>query len=310
MTVPASPGRDDAGADATAASRRKALIAPSRVRVEVAALTDVGKVRETNEDAYFVSRIGRYLEPLASNLPEALVPRAEEAGYLMIVADGMGGHAAGEVASHTAIAATVTKILSSPKWILKLDDPATREQEIRELWELAREFFARMHAAVVERAAEDRALQGMGTTVTSAYSVGADLFVTHVGDSRAYLFRDDRVEKMTRDHTLAQRYVDLGLMAPGDAGTTRFQHVLTQAIGGNDEEPEADMHRVELAHGDRVLLCTDGLSNLLREEDMAGVIRRSRSAAEGCRALVDLALERGAPDNVTVVLASYTIDPA
>ena len=310
MTMPASPRRDDAGGDVPPESHRKAVIAPSRVRVEVAALTDVGRVRDRNEDAYFVSRIGRYLEPLASNLPETLVPRAEESGYLMIVADGMGGHAAGEVASHTAIAATVTKILSSPKWILKLDDPATREQEIRELWELAREFFARMHAAVVERAAEDRALQGMGTTLTSAYSVGADLFVTHVGDSRAYLFRDDQVEKMTRDHTLAQRYVDLGLMAPGDAGVTRFQHVLTQAIGGNDEEPEADLHRVELAHGDRVLLCTDGLSNLLDENDMGGVIRRSRSVEDGCRSLVDLALERGAPDNVTVVLASYTIDPA
>jgi PPM family protein phosphatase len=307
--MPASPRPADDGAAPRPASPNQAPVAPSRVRVEVAALTDVGRVRETNEDAYLVSKIGRYLEPLASNLPEALAPRAEESGYLMLVADGMGGHAAGEVASHTAIAATVAKILDSPKWILKLDDPATRDQEIRELWELAREYFARMHAAVVERAAGDRALQGMGTTLTSAYSVWADLFVTHVGDSRAYLFRDDRIEKMTRDHTLAQRYVDLGLMAPGDPGTTRFQHVLTQAIGGNDEEPEADMHRVELAHGDRVLLCTDGLSNLLSEEDMAGVIRRSRSAEDACRSLVDLALARGAPDNITVVLASYTIDP-
>jgi len=308
--MPASQRRTEPGGEPRPPSPDLRPIASARVRVEVAALTHVGKVRETNEDAYLVSRIGRYLERLTSNVPETLVPRVEESGYIMIVADGMGGHAAGEVASHTAIAATVAKIVESPKWILKLDDPATREQEIHELWERAREFFARMHAAVVERAAEDQALQGMGTTLTSAYSVGTDLFVTHVGDSRAYLFHDDRVEKMTRDHTLAQRYVDLGLMAPGDAGASRFQHVLTQAIGGNDEEPEADMHRFQLAHGDRVLLCTDGLSNLVDEEDMAGVIRQSRSAEEGCRTLVDLALERGAPDNVTVVLASYTIDPA
>ncbi len=305
-----TPHRDGSGTDGRAPTRSEGLIAPSRVRVEIAALTDIGKVREGNEDAYLVSRIGRYLERLSSNVPVELVPRFEESGYIMIVADGMGGHAAGEVASHTAIAATVARIIDSPKWILKLDDPETREEEISELWEHAREFFARTHAAVVDRAVADRALQGMGTTLTSAYSVGTDLFVTHVGDSRAYLFHDDRVEKMTRDHTLAQRYVDLGLMQPGDAEAARFHHVLTQAIGGNDEEPEADMHHFQLAHGDRVLLCTDGLSNLVGEDDMASVIRQGRSAEDGCQALVDLALERGAPDNVTVVLASYTIDPA
>jgi protein phosphatase len=146
--------------------------------------------------------------------------------------------------------------------------------------------------------------------MTSLYSLGTDLFVTHVGDSRAYLFRGDRVEKMTRDHTLAQRYVDLGLMTPGDAEAKRLQHVLTQAIGGNDEQPEVDMNGFEVANGDRVLLCTDGLSNLVGEEDMARVIQASATPEQGCRALVDLALERGAPDNVTVVLASYTITPA
>ncbi len=306
----AIPRRQRPDSDTRPVTPAGAPIASSRVRVEIAALTDIGKVRETNEDSHLVGRIGRYFEPMITNVPETLVPRVEDSGYLMMVADGMGGHAAGEVASHTAIAATVAKLIDSPKWILKLDDPATRDGEIRELWEHARAYFARMHAAVVERAAADRALRGMGTTLTTAYSVGADLFVIHVGDSRAYLFHDDRVEKMTRDHTMAQRYVDLGIMAPGDAETSRFQHVLTQAIGGNDEEPEADMHRFELAHGDRVLLCTDGLSNLVGEDDMAGVLRSSRSVEEGCRALVDLALERGAPDNVTVVLASYAFGPA
>ena len=305
-----TPHRNGAGPGIGPLSPAAGRVAPSRVRVEIAALTDIGRARETNEDAYLVSRIGRYLERLSSNVPEALVPRLEESGYIMIVADGMGGHAAGEVASHTAIATTIAKIIDSPKWILKLDDPATREQEIGELWGQAREYFARMHAAVTERAVGDLALRGMGTTLTSAYSVGTDLFVTHVGDSRAYLFRDGHLRKMTRDHTLAQRYLDLGIMEPGDAAASRFQNVLTQAIGGNEDEPEADMNRFEIAHGDRVLLCTDGLSNLVAEDELAGVIGRSRSAEDGCRALVGLALERGAPDNVTVVLANYSIDPA
>lgn len=304
-----NPDSEDPDGDTRPVRLPGVPIASSRVRVEIAALTDVGKVRETNEDAYLVGRIGRSFERLISNVPETLVPGVHDQGYLMMVADGMGGHAAGEVASHTAIAATVAKLTDSPKWVLKLDDPATRDGEIRELWEDARAYFARVHAAVVERAATDRALQGMGTTLTSAYSVGADLFVVHVGDSRAYLFHDGRVEKVTRDHTMAQRYVDLGIMAPAEAETSRFQHVLTQAIGGNDKEPEADIHHFVLVHGDRVLLCTDGISNLVGEEDMAGILRRNGSCEDSCRALVDLALARGAPDNATVVLASYTIEP-
>ncbi|HKQ59169.1 MAG TPA: protein phosphatase 2C domain-containing protein [Candidatus Eisenbacteria bacterium] len=285
-------------------------VAASRVRVEVAGLTDIGRARDTNEDAYLVCRIGRFLERMSSNVPESLVPRVETSGYVMIVADGMGGHAAGEVASHTAIAATLKLILDTPKWSLKLDDPATREREIGEIWERAREFLAAIHAAVQERAATDQALEGMGTTLTIAYSVGADLFVVHVGDSRAYLFRDGEVRKITRDHTLAQQYVDMGLVKPEEADSGPFSHVLTRAVGGNQERPEADLEAVQLAHGDRLLLCTDGLSNSISEIEMAAVLASGVPAADACRALIDRALAASGSDNITAVVADYTIDPA
>jgi protein phosphatase len=284
-------------------------IAASRVRVEVAGLTDIGRARDTNEDAYLVCRIGRFLERLSSNVPENLVPREETSGYVMIVADGMGGHAAGEIASHTAIAAMLQLILDSPKWSLKLDDPATREQEIGEIWERSREFLAAIHAAVEARAATDHALKGMGTTLTIAYSVGTDLFVVHVGDSRAYLFRDGEAHKITRDHTLAQQYVDMGLVKPEEAEAGPFSHVLTRAVGGNQERPEADIESLKLLHGDRLLLCTDGLSNAVTPAEMAAALG-SGSPADACRALVDRALAAHAYDNVTVVVADYAIDPA
>ena len=285
-------------------------VSASRVRAEIGALSDIGKVRESNQDAYFVCRIGRFLERLSSNVPETVVPRFEESGYVMIVADGMGGHAGGEVASHTAIATAVRRILEAPKWSLKLDDPATRDREIDEIWDRAREFMTTIHAAVQARAAGDRALHGMGTTLTITYSVGTDLFVVHVGDSRAYLYRDGEIRKVTRDHTVAQQVVDLGLASPKDAEARRWSHMLTRAVGGNLEHPEADLQRIELAHGDRVLLCTDGFSNAVSEDEVVAVLAGAASAQETCRALVSRALANGASDNVTVVLADYTIGPA
>lgn len=281
----------------------------SLVRVEVGAHTDIGKVREVNEDAYLVCRLGRFVERLSSNVSETLVPELEQTGYVMTVADGMGGHAGGEVASHTALAATVRLIIHAPKWTLKLDDPATREAEIREVWERGGEFLAAIHEAVRQRASTDPSLAGMGTTLTSAFSVGADLFVFHVGDSRAYLFRAGRVEKITRDHTLAQHYVDLGIMRQDEAEAGRLHHVLTQAVGVSAEGIQADMHGIGLEHGDRLLLCTDGLSNIVSEDEMGGVLARGSTSQEASRSLVDLALQRGAPDNVTAIVATYTVRP-
>ena len=214
-------------------------VPPSRlVRVDLGALTHVGKVRENNEDAYLVCRAGRYLERLTSNLPESLLSsRFDEAGYLMLVADGMGGMAGGEVASHTALATTVQMILSSPKWALKLDDPATRVSEIREMWARARVYLSAVHETIRRQAAANPKLAGMGTTLTGAYSVGADLFVLHVGDSRAYLFHEGRVQKITRDHTLAQSYADLGIIQENDPAAHQLRNVLTQAVGTGGGAP-------------------------------------------------------------------------
>lgn len=287
---------------------RESGVAPSRVRAEVAALTDRGPVRDANEDAYVVFRLGRYLQRVSSSLPESdLKSRFEEAGHAMIVADGLGGHEAGDVASRTALTTIVELVLRSPRWALRLDDPATRETEIRELLGRSKQYLSGVHAALRQHAAADSRLAGMGTTLTCAYSVGIDLFVLHVGDSKAYLFRSGKLRKITRDHTVAQEYADLGMIPQENVATHRMHHVLTRAVGGPDEELEGDMHHVQLVDGDRILMCSDGLTDMAKEEEISALLASHPVAEQACRALVDLALERGGRDNVTVIVADYAV---
>ena len=277
------------------------------MRVDVAALTDRGKVRDLNEDAFAVVRMGRFLQRIASSLaPEELPELTEDAAHVLIVADGLGGHEAGDVASRTAILSTIEKVMASPRWSLRLDDPATREAELRDIHEQAARYLENMQNAVRERAAADPSMTGMGTTFTGAYVVGLDLFVNHVGDSKAYLLRGGMMQKITRDHTMAQEYADLGMISQDEVATHRLHHVLTRAVGSHEETPLADFHHLRLRSGDRLVLCSDGLTDMSTEPEIAAVLQRHPASAEACRALIDHALERGGRDNVTVIVAGFT----
>ncbi len=271
------------------------------VRVEYGAATHVGKVRANNEDHFFVARLGRSMESLITNLPAGLVPtKFEEAGYVFIVADGMGGAAAGEVASAMAIANGVNLALHNPKWSLRID-----ENEARELTQRATRYFERIHKAVGDRARSDGALAGMGTTMTTAWSVGFDLFTFHVGDSRAYLLHEGRLEQLTRDHTVAQLLADAGHVSPKEIGKTGMSHVLTSAVGAGKEEIAPQIRQLRVAAGDRLLLCTDGLTDMVEDARIAEALQRFDAPADACDALVDLALDGGGKDNITVVVARY-----
>ena len=282
-------------------------IASNRVHADIAALTSTG-ARPNNEDAYVVCRLGRFLEVLSTNLPEREIPeRREESGHLMIVGDGVGGAASGEVASSTALLTLVNSVLRSPKWVLKLDDADTREGEIRELLARGRLYLQQMHAAIRERQAKDPRHEGMGTTFTSAYTVGDDLFVMHVGDSRAYSLRGGRLFRITSDHTLAQEYADMGQIDPAELENHPLSHVLTRALGGPGETIESDVHHREIEDGDRLVLCSDGLTKAASEAQIAEVLKANPTSAAACRALMDRAIANGAPDNVTVIVAGYTV---
>jgi protein phosphatase len=273
------------------------------VRIDVAGLSDRGKIRDENQDHFLVMRTGRQSETLATSLPAGAVPdRSAERGLVMMVADGMGGHAAGEVASRTVLVTLMTLILDHPEWILKVDEDSVADLENRTV---AR--YRALDMALAERMHADPNLQGMGTTLTVAYSLGLDLFIAHVGDSRAYLFDKGALRQLTRDHTHVQQLVDAGMLTPDEAAHHRLRNVLTNVLGGADRSVEVELHRLRLAGGDRLLLCSDGLTGAVKDEEIAGILAGSATASEACRRLVDRALERGGPDNVTAIVARYDL---
>ena len=280
--------------------------ASAQVEIDLAGLSHVGRVRSNNEDHYLIARFDRSMRTVATNLSATDVPpRSSESAYALLVADGVGGAAAGEVASRTAIAELVGLALETPDWIMRLDQPLAAEV----LKRMERRF-QKIHDVLVERTKSNPALRGMGTTLTLACSLGADLLTTHVGDSRAYLFRQGKLEQLTRDQTLAQSLADAGAIRQDEVAQHPTRHVLTGAIATRGAFVQVELRHVRLMDGDQVLLCTDGLTEMVKAEAIARALSAARSADEGCRRLVDLALEAGGKDNVTVALGRYRIPAA
>lgn len=277
--------------------------ASAKVTVEFGADSRPGRYRSANEDHYLVLRLGRHQETLMTSLPDHEAPkRFDEFGYGMVIADGMGGTGAGEVASRLAIATLVHLALHFGKWNLRIDDQIAREVIAR-----AERFYRDVDGTLVResRAGSTSALK---TTLTAAYSAGRDLFVAHVGHSRAYLLRDPELVQLTRDHTLAaQRRGTTGLLDL--AGTARdLQHILTETMGATGAAgPRVEIGRLSLVDGDVVLLCTNGLTDGVGEDRIAAVLGSDRAPAHQCRTLVNLAVDAGGEDDVTALVARYRI---
>jgi PPM family protein phosphatase len=279
----------------------KRLAGPVPVRVEFGALSHPGKVRANNEDCYLVADFERTLRPLLTNVPEGGFPsRLGDVGYGMLVADGIGGHAAGEFASRLAAVSLVDLALSTPDWVMRLDEGEQERVVQRFAWR-----YREIDSILRVMGKVDPSLAGMGTTLTVACSLGADLLVAHVGDSRAYVFRAGRLGQLTRDHTWAQQLADTGMIRPDEVATHRLRHVLTNALGGSASPVSADVQFTRLSDGDQVLLCTDGLTDMVDDDAIAAILGQAATAQEACQALVDAALERGGRDNVTAALARY-----
>ena len=230
--------------------------------VRFAARSDVGLIREGNEDSVYAG------------------PR------LLAVADGMGGHAAGEVASAVAIAT-----------LAPLDDDAPGS----DLLDALRRAALTANGQLRQLVADNAALEGMGTTLTAILSAGSRLGMVHVGDSRAYLFRDGELCQITQDHTLVQNLVDQGRLSAEEAGSHPQRSLLTRVLDGSDNV-DLDLSVREVRRGDRYLLCTDGLSGVVSPQTMAEALRLPDPKSAVDR-LVELVLRGGAPDNVTCIVA-------
>jgi serine/threonine protein phosphatase PrpC len=301
------PGNGSDTAEYTLPPLRARVLPPAdisaRVQVDLAALSHQGKVRENNEDHFLVSRAERSLETVKTNLPQAVIPqRFAEVAHGMLVADGMGGHQAGEIASRLAISTFVNLILNTPEWYMRVG-----KAEAEHVMERIAERYRIVDAVVRERAQTDRALLGMGTTMTLACSLGPILVLAHVGDSRVYLFRAGQCHQLTRDHTVAQSLVDQGILQPEQPGWHYFKHSLTRVIGAGQSPGEAEIQQLTLADEDQVLLCTDGLTDMVGQPMIAAILADSKTSEEACQRLVAAALDNGGKDNVTVVLARYRL---
>jgi serine/threonine protein phosphatase PrpC len=271
--------------------------------VDIGGATHQGHVRENNEDSYLLIRFGRSLERLATNLDEHLLEENYSlTGYGMLVADGMGGMAAGEVASRLALSTLIELIVDTTDWTLALK----RDKDVMTVLDRMTRRFFQIDKILRDEAARDETLDGMGTTLTVAGMLGTDLVLGHVGDSRAYLLRGNTFRQLTTDHTLAQALIDAGVASSNDPTSRSMRHVLTAAIGSLDERVEPQVQRFRLSPDDQLLLCTDGLTEMVEDELIADVMREAKSVQSACQTLIDLALSAGGTDNITVALARFT----
>jgi protein phosphatase len=267
---------------------------PNReVIVHVFGHTDVGRTREHNEDSFaIVDLAADDASPPDSVRTRRVGPR----GMLFMVADGLGGAAAGEIASELAV--------------------RTVHEELRERWvkaggRSADDFASAIKAAtetangrIYSYAVEHPETRGLGTTATLAGLLGDTLYLAQVGDSRAYLVRDGVARQITRDQSLMQRLVDAGELTQDEADRSERRNIILQALGP-EPSVKIDLTHQRLSRGDVLVLCTDGLSGLVRTEEIAEVITQIPDLAAACRELVDRANEQGGTDNITVIAARF-----
>ena len=248
------------------------------MRIRVGAATDVGRVRKQNEDAFAL---------------------AAEQG-LLVVCDGMGGTAFGEVASQMAVATILGQLNGSQD----TGEPPTAEEAGGYMLRTSRlaEAVRRANKAIFQEAQNDEAKADMGTTVVAAWVSGDIASVAHVGDSRAYLWRKDHFEPLTRDHSFVEEQVKAGVLDRAHSLQSEKQNILLRALG-REPEVDVDVSEVPVQPGDYLLLCSDGLTRMVPETAMSEAIANLREPDAICRSLVDAANNNGGADNVTVVVA-------
>ena len=270
--------------------------------MDCSGLTDVGKVRAANEDAFLIADLRKSMDIHQTSLGHddrtKLFGKSE--GKLLVVADGLGGHAAGGRASTVAIDRLTAYLLSSMRWLFRLEAG------------LEDDFLSDLEAALKQCQEHIRAesefmpeRHGMGTTLTMAYVLWPRLFVVHVGDSRCYLLRESSLEQITTDHTFAQAFADQGDVDPKLACQPRWSHTLWNVVGGTSDELKPEVYKAELHVGDTLLLCTDGLTKGVGDGEIAKLLGEEGTASDLCRRLVDAANEAGGKDNVSVIVARF-----
>jgi serine/threonine protein phosphatase PrpC len=263
-------------------------------------ISDKGKVRATNEDQFLIAELAKAMRVWQTSLPEPRVQVGEERAHLFLVADGMGGHLAGERASALAVVAIEQFTLNTFKWFF-----GSNSLEAQRALEQFQSALGQADARILDESTGHPELSGMGTTVTMAFHLGAQLCLVHVGDSRAYLHRDGDLHQLTHDHTLMAEMVRRGTLRPDEVAGHHLRHVITNVVGGQERGVDVEAHAFDLQAGDRLLLCSDGLTEMVTNEAIAAALDREHTPEAAARSLLALANEGGARDNITLVIARF-----
>ena len=261
-------------------------------------------VRETNQDQFLIARLFRSMSVSSTSL--ALEPQlfGKVQGQVLLVADGMGGHAAGEKASRLAIGNVIRQLLDQVQWFLQSEENGEDEDREKRFMEGLRQLLQAAHLQILDESARNATNRGMGTTLTMAHIVWPRMYVAHAGDSRCYLIREAVAEQLTTDHTLARQMVESGGLKPEDEADSRWSNVLWNVLGGFTEgELVAEVRRFDLQADDTIVLCSDGLHRYVDSQRLAEVVSATESAQEACQRLIEIASDAGGEDNITVVVA-------
>ena len=270
---------------------------PRDDEIDVYGLTHPGKVRADNQDHFLVCSLRKQMVVQHTSLSEAdqLLAGSERVALLMMVADGVGGGNKGEVASRSALEAVSRYVSRSMHCYYAAGSAGDQEFS-----EALQEGASRSHDELVRRGEHEPEFRGMATTLTLYLGHWPRAHLLQVGDSRCYLLRGDELTQITRDQTMAQELIDLGVMTRADASGTRLEHTLSSSIGGRQTAPAVT--QFELTWDTVVLLCSDGLTRHVSDDQIRDRLRSMTSAKQVCEALVQDALEGGGSDNVTVVV--------
>lgn len=272
--------------------------------IEASGATDVGRERKQNQDSYLIATLRRSIVVHDGTLEgrQGWFP-GEPAGTLAMVADGMGGEKGGDIASRVAVQSIAEYFLNVMPWNFRWCDTTAVRKPIASLPGLTRELSSAVVAGdlSVRDTGKREGAPRMGTTLTMAFVIWPIVYVAHVGDSRCYLYRSGSLERLTTDHTLAQRMLDDGL--PAVHLNASWHHLLCNSLGGT-EVPAPQIAKQVLEPSDVILLCSDGLTKHVSDAEIAAILALHEPPATKCSMLVEQANERGGTDNITAIVVS------
>jgi len=277
----------------------------NRIDVQSAGMSDIGNHRTENQDQFLIADLTNSARMHSGSLRQGNGGRlfGDSMGHLFLVADGMGGHRGGEEASRFAVQYCINSILNRSQWMTHIE-PAEEDAFVEDLGDMLHN----AHLAIEEHSKSAPGYTGMGTTLTLAYVDWPRMYILHAGDTRCYLFRNNELRLVTRDHTVANEMMRKGQLAPEELERSQWSNVLVNALGAGAEDVVPDVYKLDLMAGDSILLCSDGLNKHVPDLQIRRTLLDYHEPIQSCEQLVLLAKQGGGTDNITVIRARFS-DP-